>query len=172
MVLSSKAILMVYFLGYNPDILGQSRVTGVQINIKKQAEREDVFTEGKSHRRKGNKKELYGVENKPNDETIIKMQHEILYLRQEEEDRADFGIILIAYNHRGYSKGARGIYMCMLHMDPPVIMNLKKIKRLMKKYRLECPVRYANPYLQMQKAIKTSNYADNLLLREFERYGP
>ena len=101
-------------LGYDPDMLGQSRVTGVQINIKKQAESEGGFTEGKSHRRKGHKKELYSVENKPNDETIIKMQHEILYLRQEEEDRADFRIILIAYNHRGYSKGARGIYMCML----------------------------------------------------------
>ena len=62
--------------------------------------------------------------------------------------------------------------MCMLHMDFPVIMNLKKIRRLMKKYRLECPVRRANPYRQMQKAIKTSNYADNLLLREFERYAP
>ena len=55
---------------------------------------------------------------------------------------------------------------------PPVIMKLKKIRRLMKKYRLECPVRRANPYRQMQKAIKTSNYADNLLLREFERYAP
>lgn len=46
---------------------------------------EGGFTEGKSHRRKGHKKELYSVENKPNDETIIKMQHEILYLRQEVE---------------------------------------------------------------------------------------
>lgn len=33
-------------------------------------------------------------------------------------------------------------------------------------------MRRANPYRQMQKAIKTSNYADNLLLREFERYAP
>ncbi|MDO4188843.1 MAG: hypothetical protein Q4D29_07610 [Lachnospiraceae bacterium] len=72
-------------LGYDPDILGQARVTGVQINIKKQAEREGGFTEGKSHRRKGYKKELYSVEEKPNDETIVKMQHEILYLRQEVE---------------------------------------------------------------------------------------
>lgn len=72
-------------LGYDPDMLGPSRVTGVQINIKKQAESEGGFTEGKSHRRKGHKKELYSVENKLNDETIIKMQHEILYLRQEVE---------------------------------------------------------------------------------------
>ena len=92
--------------------------------------------------------------------------------RREEEDRADFRLILIAYNKRGYTKGARGIYMCLLHMVPPIIMNLKKIRRLMKKYNLQCPVRQANPYRQMQKAIKTSNYADNLLQREFECYGP
>ena len=72
-------------LGYDTDILGQSRVTGVQINIKKQAESGDGFTEGKGRRHKGYKKELYSVEEKPNDETIIKMQHEILYLRQEVE---------------------------------------------------------------------------------------
>ncbi len=92
--------------------------------------------------------------------------------RREQEDREDFKLILIAYRKRGYSKGARGIYMCLLHMDPPIIMNLKKIRRLMKKYNLRCPIRKANPYRQMQKAIKTSNYADNLLQREFEKYGP
>ena len=93
-------------------------------------------------------------------------------MRREEEDRVDFKLILIAFNKRGYTKGARGIYMCLLHMEPPVVMNLKKIRRLMKKYNLQCPVRQANPYRQMQKALKTSNYADNLLQREFERYGP
>lgn len=92
--------------------------------------------------------------------------------RREAEDQADFKLILIAYNKRGYTKGARGIYMCLLHMDPPIVMNLKKIRRLMSKYHLYCPVRRGNPYRQMQKAIKTSNYADNLLMREFECYGP
>ena len=62
--------------------------------------------------------------------------------------------------------------MCLLHMDPPIVMNLKKIRRLMNKYHLYCPIRRGNPYRQMQKAIKTSNYADNLLMREFECYGP
>lgn len=42
----------------------------------------------------------------------------------------------------------------------------------MKKYNLFCPIRKANPYRRMAKAIKTSNYADNLLQREFECYGP
>lgn len=88
------------------------------------------------------------------------------------QDRADFELVLEAYNRRGYSKGARGIYMCLIHNTPPVIMNLKKIRRLMKKYGLHCPIRRANPYRKMKNAMKTNNYAPNLLDREFECYGP
>ena len=57
----------------------------------------------------------------------------------EERDRKDFELILIAYQYRGYDKGARGIYMRLLHMNPPIIMNVKKIRCLMKKYNLFCP---------------------------------
>lgn len=92
--------------------------------------------------------------------------------KQEQQDRADFELILIAYKMHGYSKGARGIYMALLHMEPPVIMNLKKIRRLMDKFNLSCPYRKANPYRRMAKALKTSNVANNLLNREFESYGP
>lgn len=92
--------------------------------------------------------------------------------RQEEQDRQDFDLILAAYKMHGYTKGAKGIYMALLHMDPPVVMNLKKIRRLMDKFNLSCPIRKANPYRRMAKALKTSNVADNLLRREFECYGP
>lgn len=91
---------------------------------------------------------------------------------QEEKDRADFEIILKAYNYRGYSKGARGIYMNLLHLEKPIKMNIKKIRRLMKKYNLICPIRKANPYRRMAKALKTSNVADNLVNREFRNHGP
>ena len=92
--------------------------------------------------------------------------------QQEEQDRKDFDQILTAYKMHGYTKGAKGIYMALLHMDPPVVMNLKKIRRLMDKFNLSCPIRKANPYRRMAKALKTSNVADNLLQREFECYGP
>ena len=92
--------------------------------------------------------------------------------RQEEQDRQDFDLILAAYKMHGYTKGAKGIYMALVHMDPPVVMNLKKIRRLMDKFNLSCPIRKANPYRRMAKALKTSNVADNLLQREFECYGP
>ena len=45
---------------------------------------------------------------------------------REARDRADFDLILEAYRHRGYAKGARSIYMHLLHRNPPVVMNLKK----------------------------------------------
>lgn len=90
---------------------------------------------------------------------------------REEQDRRDFEIILSAYNHRGYDKGARGIYMRLLHLKPPVNMNLKKIRRLMKKYGLMCPIRKANPYRRIATALKTSNTTGNLLNREFEEHG-
>lgn len=62
--------------------------------------------------------------------------------------------------------------MGLLHQNSSVVMNIKKIRRLMKKYNLFCPIRKANPYHRMAKAIKKSNYADNHLQREFECYEP
>lgn len=91
---------------------------------------------------------------------------------KEEEDRKDFELILEVYKRKGYSKGAQSIYMGLLHMDPPIVMNPKKIRRLMKKYNLVCPIRKANPYRRIAAALKTSNVSENLLNREFECYGP
>lgn len=51
-------------------------------------------------------------------------------------------------------------------------MNRKKIQRLMNKYGLKCPVRKANPYRRMAKAIKTDAVAGNLVNREFREHGP
>lgn len=42
----------------------------------------------------------------------------------------------------------------------------------MKKYGLKCPVRKANPYRRIAKALKTNAVADNLVKREFLKYGP
>lgn len=92
--------------------------------------------------------------------------------KREQQDRNDFDLILSAYKMHGYAKGAKGIYMALLHMDTLVVMNLKKIRRLMDKFNLSCPFRGPNPYKRMAAALKTRNAADNLLHREFEAYGP
>lgn len=91
-------------------------------------------------------------------------------LKREIMDQEDFALILAAYEFRGYAKGVRGINMRLLHMG--VVMNPKKIRRLMRKYNLFCPIRKANPYRRMAKAMRTNNVADNLLNREFESHGP
>ncbi len=49
-----------------------------------------------------------------------------------------------------------------------VVMNLKKIFRLMKLFGLKSGIRVANPYRRMAKAIKENNYSPNLVNREFK----
>lgn len=88
---------------------------------------------------------------------------------REAKDRKDFGDILTAYRYRGYDKGVRGIYMRLLHMG--IRMNKKKIRRLMRKYGLQCPIRKLNPYRQMARAMRTNAVADNLVKREFKLHG-
>lgn len=91
---------------------------------------------------------------------------------REEQDKADFELILEAYKFKGYAKGIRGIHMRLLHLDEPVLMNIKKIRRLMHKYNLHCKIRSANPYRRMAKALKTDSVCDNILERKFKDYGP
>lgn len=86
---------------------------------------------------------------------------------REDNDQADFELVLEAYRFRGYAKGARGIHMRLLHQG--IIMNVKKIRRLMSKYHLVCPIRKANPYRRMAKALATSNVAPNVVKREFRQ---
>lgn len=87
-------------------------------------------------------------------------------------DEAEYTLVLKAYKYRGYDKGARGINMRLLREEPPVVMNVKKIRRLMKKYELRCPIRQANPYRRMMKALKTNKVAENIVDRKFGVYGP
>lgn len=89
---------------------------------------------------------------------------------KELQDQLDFILIRDAYDFRGFPKGVLGIYMRLLHMG--IRMNHKKIRRLMHKYGLACPIRKANPYRRMAKAMKTNAVADNLLKREFKSHGP
>lgn len=93
-------------------------------------------------------------------------------LRQnrEQEDQRDFEKILEAYRFRNRPKGARGIYMRLLHMD--IRMNLKKIRRLMKKYGLKCPFRRENPYRKMARSMQTDHRFPNVVKRKFLQGGP
>lgn len=90
-------------------------------------------------------------------------------LKREEQDYKDFLLIKEAYNYRGYNKGYRSISMRLRRTNTP--MNHKKVRRLMLKYGLFCPIRQANPYKRMAKALKTNSVAPNIVNRQFRNYG-
>jgi transposase InsO family protein len=95
----------------------------------------------------------------------------VILSEREEQDRRDFERILEAYRYRNRHKGAKELYM-MLAGHFGILMNLKKIRRLMKKYGLFCPIRKANPYRRMIRAIQTNSIHDNLLNRDFKQKIP
>ena len=64
---------------------------------------------------------------------------------KENKDLISKEIILKAFNYRGYKKGSRSIKM-VLENKFNIIMNRKKIQRIMRKYNITCPIRKANPY--------------------------
>lgn len=92
-------------------------------------------------------------------------------LLRELKDEEDFELIMQAYQFKGFNKGAKQLKMT-LEKQFDTIMNLKKIRRLMKKFGLYCPIRKANPYKRMAKAMKTSHVAPNKLERKFKEGNP
>lgn len=82
------------------------------------------------------------------------------------QDKIDFECIKKAYEYKDWRKGAVQIKM-RLERDYGMIMNLKKIRRLMKKFGLICPIRKINPVkatIREQRANKTYG---NILDRNF-----
>ena len=89
---------------------------------------------------------------------------------REINDRNDFELILKAYNHRSYKKGSRTIFMRLLRDGHPMSRN--KIRRLMNKYGLVCPIRKPNPYKQAIKALEENAVVSNIVKRHFKDMGP
>jgi putative transposase len=80
-------------------------------------------------------------------------------------------IILKAYHFKGRKKGARQIKMTLAGQFQ-VVYNLKRIRRIMKKYGIICPIRRANPYRRMMKATQEHRVVPNLLNRQFKQDVP
>lgn len=60
-------------------------------------------------------------------------------IERERQDHADFEEILDIFQYRGYPKGYRTIKMMLMQRD--IVMNHKKILRLMRKYGLKSKIR-------------------------------
>ena len=87
---------------------------------------------------------------------------------QDEADEVVKAVILKAYHFRGRKKGARQIKMT-LQNQYGITYNLKRIRRIMKKYEIVCPIRKANPYRRMAKATKEHRTCENKLKRHFKQ---
>lgn len=84
------------------------------------------------------------------------------------KDEKDFKLIKGAYEYRSWKKGARQIKM-RIEREHSVVMNLKKIRRLMKKYDLICPIRKVNPVKAMMKAQQSNRTYGNIVNRQFNQ---
>lgn len=79
--------------------------------------------------------------------------------------------ILKAYKFKGRKKGARQIKMT-LQSQFNINYNLKRIRRIMKKYGIYCPIRKPNPYKRMMKATREHSVLTNSLNRQFKQSIP
>jgi putative transposase len=91
--------------------------------------------------------------------------------KRDKEDEIVKEIILKAFKFKGRKKGARQIKMT-LEGQYNITYNLKRIRRIMKKYDIVCPIRRANPYKKMIKATQEHRVLPNLLNREFKQEIP
>lgn len=89
---------------------------------------------------------------------------------REAQDQQDFELIRHIYQYKGYPKGSRTIQLMLRQRR--IIMNRKKILRLMKKFGLMCPIRKPNRYRMALKTARDSQVAPHLVQREFKAYGP
>jgi len=87
---------------------------------------------------------------------------------QDEADEVVKDILLMAYHFRGRKKGARQIKMT-LQNQYGITYNLKRIRRIMKKYEIICTIRRANPARRMAKATKEHRTCPNELQRQFKQ---
>lgn len=91
--------------------------------------------------------------------------------RKDKKDEVVKEIILKAFHFKSRKKGARQIKMTLAGQFN-VVYNLKRIRRIMKKYGIICPIRKANPYRRIMKATQEHRVVPNLLNRQFKQGVP
>lgn len=90
---------------------------------------------------------------------------------RDKTDEAVKEIILKAFHFKNRKKGARQIKTTLAGQFN-IVYNLKRIRRIMNKYGIVCPIRKANPYRRMMKATKEHRVVPNLLNRQFKQGVP
>ncbi len=77
---------------------------------------------------------------------------------REEADEQDLLLIREHFEKRNGKVGALVLKMCLEHKSG-VIMNHKKIRRIMRKYGLVAKIRQANPYRKLAKATQEHRHS-------------
>ncbi|WP_152382207.1 IS3 family transposase [Paenibacillus brasilensis] len=90
---------------------------------------------------------------------------------REEADEQDLLLIREHFEKRNGKVGALVLKMCLEHKSG-VIMNHKKIRRIMRKYGLVAKIRQANPYRKLAKATQEHQTLPNHLKRQFDQGEP
>jgi transposase InsO family protein len=90
---------------------------------------------------------------------------------KEKSDLEDLRLIKEVYDQKNKKVGALQIKM-FLEKDYGVIMNHKRIRRIMNKYGLAAIIRRMNPYRKMAKATQEHKTCPNYLERNFDQGEP
>ena len=153
----------------DPEIVGITRIQNCSYRWRKQINTIGETIDTRTTK-SGNtiKRELSDKEKLERTEAKIKLlvtENELLKKRidRNNKDQKDFDLILKAYKFKKRKNGARQIMM-VLNNEFLVHFNLKKRRRLMKKFGLKCPIRQANPYRRMMKATQEHTTCENMTL--------
>ena len=87
---------------------------------------------------------------------------------QEFKDKESYKNIAAAFIFKNRKKGDRQIKMTLQNFFG-INYNLKRIRRIMKKYNIICAHWKANTYKRIMKATKEHTFLPNLLNREFKQ---
>lgn len=90
--------------------------------------------------------------------------------RRDREDEANFALIREAFQYRDIPKGQRQILMYLAHQGTP--MSRHKIRRLMHKYNLVCPIRKRRYQRKVSSEYLKEHVKPNYVQRKFRAYGP
>jgi len=93
------------------------------------------------------------------------------YCEEPEKDYGDYLLIKDVFEKGKKKLGFRGVKM-NLQTEKQIIMNHKKVLRIMKKYYLFCKIRKRNPYKSMMKKSLEHRTCENKLDRKFEQSSP
>ena len=88
--------------------------------------------------------------------------------KREERDKALREIVQMGYDFKKRSKGARQIKMTLAG-EFGIVMNLKCIRRIMRKFGIVCTYRKPNPYKRIIKATREHTVVPNHLCRDFKQ---